>query len=253
MNARRLIASFALLGCAHAAIVPGVVFRSKATNTQVEIKFDGATLTVPQHCRLSTCETTSAGLSAASAKIDSVNSALKTATGNNANYISINSANIATLQSAMIAENTALRNTDASLKSTDQALQATDATLKATDVELKAMDVAIKAKMAAEDATLKATDAELKAADVAIHAKMASEDAAIRAALADAVADFPPDTADVVERIDGCAGLADLLGRAVDARAAAAFDAMAAFFGLRLLPRADLADECAPPPPARDA
>jgi hypothetical protein len=75
----------------------------------------------------------------------------------------------------------------------------------------------------------------------------------IRAALADAVADFPPDTADVVERIDGCAGLADLLGRAVDARAAAAFDAMAAFFGLRLLPRADLADECAPPPPARDA
>ena len=96
-----------LLGTlAHAAIVPGLVFRSKATNTQVEIKYDGATLTVPQHCRQDVCDATQSALAAATSKIDSATSALQTSVTNNANYIAINSNNIATLQTAMIAENT---------------------------------------------------------------------------------------------------------------------------------------------------
>ena len=79
-NARCCFFFLLVSSLAQAAIVPGLVFRSKATNTQVEIKYDGATLTVPQHCRQSTCDATQAALAATNANIDREMSALKTAT-----------------------------------------------------------------------------------------------------------------------------------------------------------------------------
>merc|ERR1719398_398008 len=104
----RLASVFTLACAAHAAIVPGLVFRSKATGTQVEIKYDGTTLHVPQHCRQTTCDATAAGLTDAEAKLDRATTALQASVSNNENFITINSNNIATLQTAMIAENEAL-------------------------------------------------------------------------------------------------------------------------------------------------